>query len=94
MHVKYFALGCKESVFANHAEIQRTMEGRFCVLSDTEDFQTLLSNNATNLCFERYDAFYAQLILCNIDVARQCRVVVILIRGVALHFEVEHANIN
>lgn len=55
------------------------MEGKFCVLSDTEDFQTLLSNNATNLRFERYDALYIQIALCYIDVARQCRVVVVVI---------------
>lgn len=47
------------------------MEGRFCVLSDTEDFQTLLSNNATNLRFERYDFIYTQnLSMCHLDSAR------------------------
>lgn len=36
-----------------HEEIQRAMESTLCVLSDNEDFQTLVSNTANNLHFER-----------------------------------------
>lgn len=57
------------------------MEGRFCVLSDTEDFQTLLSNNATNLRFERYDSLYPKSY--NVS-SWQCMVVNISF-GVASH---------
>lgn len=70
------------------------MEGRFCVLSDTEDFQTLLSNNATNLRFERYDTLHMYIKLYCVDVAQQCMVVVIITRVVASHYGAEDANTN
>lgn len=37
-----------------HEGIQRDMESGFCVLSDTEDLQMLISNTATNLHNERW----------------------------------------
>ena len=36
-----------------HEETRRVMESRFCVLNDTEDLQTRISNAENNILFER-----------------------------------------